>query len=133
MGLSDELIVFDETLSDSGENGSRLKASIVKADRDKSQARYVTLILKSVNETALGLINAAAQSLINVGRPLKNLLDDYQKPSKELVMNWKELEGASEAPIAQRMTETYKKIYYFIQMLQILSKAPEAPEGQSAV
>jgi hypothetical protein len=125
MEISDKLIVFDESLSDSGENGSRLKASILKADRDKSQARYVTLILKSVNEEAQGLIVAAAQSLIGVGKNLKSLIDDYQKPVKDLVMNWKELEGASEAPLAQRMADTYKKIYCFIQMLQLLLKTPE--------
>jgi hypothetical protein len=125
MNLSDELISFDETLSDHGENGSRLKAAIIKADRDKSQARYVTLILKSVNEEAQGLINTAAQALIGIGRSLKNLLDDYQKPSKELLINWKELEGASETPIVRRITDTYKKIYCFIQILQLLSKPPE--------
>jgi hypothetical protein len=126
MGLSDTLIAFDETLSDSGENGSRLKAAIVKADRDKSQARYVTIILKNVNEEAQGMINSAAQNLIVIGKNLKNLLDDYQKPGRELVMNWKELEMASEVPIAQRLAGAYKKIYYFIQMMQLLSKAPEA-------
>jgi hypothetical protein len=125
MGLSDELIAFDETLSDNGENGSRLKAAIVKADRDKSQARYVTLILGTVNEKAQAMINSAAQSLIAVGRNLKNLLDDYQKPTKELLMNWKELESASETPLGQQIADTYKKIYYFIQLMQILSKAPE--------
>jgi hypothetical protein len=125
MGLSDELIAFDETLSDTGENGSRLKSSIVKADRDKSQARYVTLILKSVNEEALGLINTAAQALIGVGKNLKTLLDDFQKPQRELLMNWKELEMASEAPLAQRIADAYKKIYYFIQMMQLLSKPGE--------
>ena len=125
MELSDKLIVFDETLSDDGENGSRLKAAIVKADRDKSQARYVTIILKNVNETARELINLASQSLIVVGKNLKALLEDYQKNSHELVINWKELEGASEVPLDQRITDTYKKIYYFIQIMQLLSKPAE--------
>jgi hypothetical protein len=131
MELSDKLIAFDETLSENGENGSRLKASILKADRDKSQARYVTLILKSVNEEALALINASAQALIGIGKNLKSLLEDYQKASRELVLNWKELEGASEAPIGQRMADTYKKIYYFIQMLQLLQKPPEPGNNPS--
>jgi hypothetical protein len=126
MGFSDELIAFDETFSDAGENGSRLKASVIKADRDKSQARYVTLILKNANETARTLINTAAQALIGLGKNLKNLLDDYQKPVRELILNWKELEGASETPLPQRIADTYKKIYYFIQLMQILSKTPEA-------
>jgi hypothetical protein len=125
MEISDKLIAFDETLSDDGENGSRLKASIVKADRDKSQARYVTIILDSVNEAALELINLAAQSLIVVGKNLKVLFEDYQKNPHALVINWKELEGASEAPLGQRMADTYKKIYYFIQIMQFLSKPAE--------
>jgi hypothetical protein len=125
MDLSDRLIDFDETLSDNGENGSRLKASIVKADRDKSQARYVTIILKSANEAAQELINEAAQSLIVVGKNVKGLLEDYQKTPHELIVNWKELEGASEAPLAQRIADAYKKIYYFIQMMQLLSKPAE--------
>jgi hypothetical protein len=126
MELSDKLIAFDETLSENGENGSRLKASILKADRDKSQARYVVLILKNVNDEAQGLINASGQALIGIGKNLKTLLEDYQKPTKELILNWKELEGASETPIGQRMADTYKKIYYFVQMLQLLMKTPES-------
>jgi hypothetical protein len=125
MELSDKLIAFDETLSDDGENGSRLKASIVKADRDKSQARYVTIILNSVNEAAQELINLAVQSLIMVGKNLKGLYEDYQKNPHELVINWKELESASEAPLGQRIADTYKKIYYFIQIMQLLSKPAE--------
>ncbi|MDR2160161.1 MAG: DUF5312 domain-containing protein [Treponema sp.] len=125
MELSDKLIAFDETLSDDGENGSRLKASIIKADRDKSQARYVTIILNSVNEAARELINLAAQSLIIVGKNLKGLLEDYQKNPHELIINWKELEGASEIPLGQRIADTYKKIYYFIQIMQLLSKPAE--------
>ncbi|MDR1617654.1 MAG: DUF5312 domain-containing protein [Treponema sp.] len=125
MELSDKLIAFDETLSDEGENGSRLKASIVKADRDKSQARYVTIILQSVNETAQELINQAAQSLIIVGKNFKGLLEDYQKNPHELVINWKELEFASEAPLGRRIADAYKKIYYFVQILQLLSRPAE--------
>jgi hypothetical protein len=81
--------------------------------------------LKNVNEEALGLINQSAQLLIVVGKNLKNLLDDYQKPSHELVMNWKELEGVSEVPIDQRIAGAYKKIYYFIQMMQFFAKPAE--------
>ncbi|MDR1239682.1 MAG: DUF5312 family protein [Treponema sp.] len=124
MGLSDELIAFDETLSDTGENGSRLKAAVIKADRDKSQARYVGLILKSVNESAQTLISVAARNLIALAKGLKILLEDYQKPSRELIMNWKEMEVVSESPIAQRMAGVYKKIYYFVQVLQLLVKNP---------
>jgi hypothetical protein len=125
MTLSDTIIAFDETFSDEGENGSRLKAAIVKADRDKSQARYITLILKTAGEEAQKMIMQSAQSLIIVGKNLKNLIDDHQKPRHDLLMNWKELEGASEEPLGQRMAAAYKKIYYFVQMMQFFASPPE--------
>jgi hypothetical protein len=118
MGISEQIMVFDEALADNGENGSRLKAAIVKADRDKSQAKYIRIILKSVNKEAQLMINGVAQALISMGRNLKGVLEDYQKTPRELIINWKELEAASETPIAQRITEIYKKMYFFVQMLQ---------------
>jgi hypothetical protein len=64
------------------------------------------------------MINTAAQNLIIIGRNLKTLLEDYQKKPAELIMNWKELESVSESPVVSRVTETYKRIYYFVQLLQ---------------
>ncbi|MDR2078819.1 MAG: DUF5312 domain-containing protein, partial [Treponema sp.] len=118
MAVSEQIMVFDEALADNGEHGSRLKAAIVKADRDKSQARYIKIILKTVNKEAQGMINGVAQSLITMGRNLKGVLEDYQKNPHELIINWKELESASETPIAQRITEIYKKMYFFVQLMQ---------------
>jgi hypothetical protein len=118
MAVSEQIMVFDEALADGGENGSRLKAAIVKADRDKSQAKYIRIILKTVNKEAQKMINGTAQALVTMGRNLKGVLEDYQKNPRELIINWKELEAASETPIAQRITEIYKKIYFFVQMMQ---------------
>jgi len=125
MDISDKLIAFDESMSDAGENGSRLKASIVKADRDKSQARYVTVILKTANEQAMELIKVSGLSLIAVCKSLKMLADDLQKPSHELLLNWKDLESVSESPLAQRISAAYKKVYYFVQMMQAFAGTGE--------
>jgi hypothetical protein len=121
MELSEKILVFDATLSDKGENGSRLKQSLAKVDRDKSQGKYIRIILKNVNNDAQRMINTAAQNLITMGRNLKSLFEDYQKKPAELIMNWKELEFASESPITSRITEDYKRIYYFVQLLQFYS------------
>ena len=131
MEMSDKLIVFDESMADGGENGSRLKASIVKADRDKSQARYVILILKTVNDQAIDMIKQSALSLIVLGKSLKTLLDDIQKPKHELLMNWKDLEGISEIPLTQRIAESYKRLYYFVQLIQAFA-GPAAPGEKPA-
>ncbi|MDR0586267.1 MAG: DUF5312 domain-containing protein [Treponema sp.] len=121
MGLSEKILVFDAALSDKGEHGSRLKQSLAKVDRDKGQGKYIRIILRTVNNDAQRMINTAAQNLIIIGRNLKTLLEDYQKKPAELIMNWKELESVSESPIVSRVTETYKRIYYFVQLLQFYS------------
>ncbi|QQO10761.1 DUF5312 family protein [Breznakiella homolactica] len=129
MGISEEILAFDEALSDNGENGSRLKAALAKVDRDKGQAKYIRIILKSVNEEAQKMIILSAQALIVIGKHFKGILEDYQKNPHELIMNWKEIESTSEEPIAQRITEVYKKIYYFIQMMQFFAR-PAGENGE---
>jgi hypothetical protein len=123
IAVSEQLTTFDEALADNGSNGSRLKAAIVKVDRDRGQAKYIRLILTTVNEEAEAMIKKAAQALISVGRNFKGLLDDYHKMPHELIVNWKELELSSEIPLTQRITASYKKIYYFVQILQLLTLA----------
>ncbi|MDR2184537.1 MAG: DUF5312 domain-containing protein [Treponema sp.] len=129
MAIADEILAFDEALADNGENGSRLKAAIVKADRDKGQAKYIGIILKSVNGEAQKMINRAANSLIVIGRNLKSILDDYPKNPHDLIINWKELESASESSLPQRITAVYKKLYAFVQIMQFFARPPEEEEA----
>ena len=131
MELSDALIAFDESMGDSGENGGRLKTAIVKADRDRGQARYVTVILNTVNEKAMDMVKESALCFIVLGKSLKALSDDLEKTTHELLVNWKELEAASEAPLDQRISAAFKKIYYFVQLLQAYA-SPAAAEQQQA-
>jgi hypothetical protein len=124
MELTEQILALDDTLSDKGDNGARLKGALLRVDRDKSQARYINSIIGNLNEEAQEIITTAAQALIIVGKHLKNLLDDFQKSPHELIMNWKELGSASRMPIGQRIAEAYKKINYFIQLMQFFSSAP---------
>jgi hypothetical protein len=120
MALSEELIAFDEALADNGGTGGRLKLALVKADRDKGQAKYVRLILKSLNEEAQATLVKGAKNLIVLGQNFKKVLEDGKKTPRELITNWKELEASSDAPLIPRITEAYKKIYYLVQLLQLL-------------
>ena len=129
MQIADKVVAFDESLADTGENGSRLKTSIGKVDRDKNQARYVSVILKNINDQAMELIKASALSLVVIGKSMKMLSDDYQRPSHELLINWKVLDGVSETPLKQRMANAYKKIYYFVQLIQIFSGSSAGEKG----
>ncbi|GHV40214.1 hypothetical protein AGMMS49546_13660 [Spirochaetia bacterium] len=127
MDLCEQLNAFDESLSDEGEYGSRLTAAIMKVGRDKSQVRHITFMLQEVNAQALDLINTTAQALIVICKNLKNIYDDYPKDSHDFILNWRELEDLSEASLFQQIADTYKRIYIFIQLLQIVSKPAEKP------
>jgi hypothetical protein len=115
----------DESLSEEGKNGPRLKAALLRVDRDRTQMRYIETIIDTVNEEALELINAAAQSLITIGKHLKVMVEDIQKNPHDLIINWKELASVSRSPIGQRIADTYKRINYFIQLLRLCTRPPE--------
>jgi hypothetical protein len=123
MEISNKLNVLDETLADNGEHGSRLKNAMLKAEHNKGSAKYVRVILNTVNDEAKEIINTAAQALILIGKNLKGVIDDYQKSPHELIINWKELESSSEASLIQRITLNYKRIYFLVQILQLLMQS----------
>jgi hypothetical protein len=123
MAVSEDLLQFDDSLADDGELGLRMRNALNRSDRNKEELRAVRPLLKDVNDRAQVLINRSAQSLIIVGRNLKTLLDDYAKTPHEVIINWKEIESASEAPIKERFGEVYKKIYYFVQLMQFFATA----------
>ena len=120
-----EIVHLDETLDEEGSNGPRLRAALLRVDRDKTQTRYINSIIGTINEEALNIVNRAVPSLIVVGKHLKMLLDDCEKKHSELVINWKELAVFSKTPLPQRITAAYKKINYFVQLMILETKSTE--------
>jgi hypothetical protein len=108
---------LDLSLSDAGSYGPRFRGSVGRAERDKTQARYANNIADELDDKALDLINQAVQGLVIVGKYMKNLLGDSQKTPPEIIINWKELGYFSKLPITQRLTDAYKKINYFVQLM----------------
>jgi hypothetical protein len=113
---------LDEVMAEDGSDGSRLRAAMLRIDRDKTQARYINTIIEKNNDEALEIINAAAQQFIIIGKHLKSLIDDVQKKHPELLINWRELNLASKEPIAQRMINDFKRLNYFIQLLHLCTQ-----------
>jgi hypothetical protein len=107
----------DLSLSDSGAYGPRFRGALSRAERDKTQARYANNIAEELDEKALELIKAAVQGLVVVGKHMKNLLGDSQKSPPEIIINWKELGYFTKLPISQRLSDAYKKINYFVQLM----------------
>jgi len=113
---------FDTVMSEDGADGSRLRAAMLRVDRDPTQARYINTIAAKVNDDALEIINGAVQSLIIIGKHLKNLIEDIQKKHPELLINWREINLASKEPINQRMVDSFKKINYFVQLMHLCTQ-----------
>jgi hypothetical protein len=122
MAASDALIEFDDSLADDGDMGSRLRMAMAKADRDKEQIKHLRNFLRDVNNKAVGIINQSASALISMGRTMKSLIEDFERSPHELVINWKEVDNASDGQIKDRMLDIYKKIYYFVQLMQYYVK-----------
>ena len=120
--ISDELLQFDDSLSDEGEIGAKIKNLVPKADRDPNSMSVLKQQIKDVNEKAQLLLKSSAQNLITVAKNLKQCLEDYQKQPYEILINWKELEGPFEGNVKEKIAGIYKTIYYFIQLLQYFVK-----------
>ncbi len=116
--LSDQLLKFDEALAEDGERGASIKNALHKADRDKSMMRILKNHLSEINSDALRIIKESAQNLISVAKYLKSVLEDHASKPPEMILNWREIETASDRGIDKSLGNIYRKIYYFTQLLQ---------------
>jgi len=119
LDLPAEINNLDELLSDDGSDGSRLKAALLRVDRDHTQARYINSIIDNINESALEFINSAAHHFTIIGKHLKSLSEDVQKKRPEMIVNWRELNMVSKNPLAQQVTDYSKRIDSFIKLMSL--------------
>ena len=122
LGMHAAISELDETLADEGANGSRLKASMLRVDRDSSQARYISSIIETVNSTAFEIIDTAIGHLTILEKHLKNLADDVQKKHPEVIINWKELNSVSRNPLLQEIAEDHRKLSCFVLLLKLCAQ-----------
>jgi hypothetical protein len=115
------ITVFDDSLGENGKTGVRLQVMLAKSDRDKSQIRHIKAILRDINREALEFIDTSAQALIVIGTTIKNALEDQKSGAGELIINWKELELMVETPLVKYLIVIHKRIFDFLQMIQLLS------------
>ncbi len=123
MSVSEELLKFDDSVGEEGILGSKLRTALKRSDRDKNSVVVVRQILKEINDKAKAMIDETAQNLIFIGKVLKSVLEDYKADPHEILLNWKEIDLASENKVTEVLTELYKKLYYFVQLLQIFVKS----------
>ena len=115
-------VEFDDKLSEVSEMGVKFRTLLSRMEREKEAGRQASKLLNDVNETALKLINISLKHIIVIGNNFKNIIADYDKPRRELIQNWKEIEQHSERPVREWLVEAYKKIYDFIMLMQLFTK-----------
>ena len=120
MSVAQAVSQFDDSLGEEGELGMKLKkASGRVVERDPATAKLLRQLLQEINERALAMINDSAQNLIVIGKVVKTLIEDLARERPEVLLNWKDLQGYSEQPLAPQLSAIYKRIYYFVQLMQM--------------
>lgn len=122
MQIAAKTVEFDEKLSEASDLGVKFRTLLSRMEREKEAGRQAAKLLGEVNETALKLINISLKHIIIIGNNFKNIIADYDKPRRELIQNWKEIEQHSDRPIREWLVEAYKKIYDFVLLMQLFIK-----------
>ncbi|MBN2653065.1 MAG: hypothetical protein JXR63_11860 [Spirochaetales bacterium] len=117
--LSDELMEFDNSLSEEFRRGAAIKAYTKLSERDKSGAAILERIVKEINEEAKQIVVESAQNLINLARILKTVIEDSKLKTHKYINNWKELEQAHKGDLVEDSMEVYRKIYDMVKLLQL--------------
>jgi hypothetical protein len=130
LASSEDLLKFDEACGEAGPFGMKIKKASPRAERDAAALRMLRDAVHDANKRVVTIIVGAAQILIGFGKTLKSLMDDYELPENrhQIIINWKEVDNDAEGAIKQMMSDLYKKIYYFVQLMQIYVK-PDNPGG----
>lgn len=122
MQIASKTVEFDEKLSEASDIGVKFRTLLSRMEREKEAGRQASKLLNDVNETALKLINLSVKHIIVIGNNFKTIISDYDKPRRELIQNWKEIEQHAEKPPREWLVEAYKKIYDFIMLMQLFIK-----------
>ncbi|MCQ2572961.1 MAG: DUF5312 family protein [Treponema sp.] len=118
LSISDQITSFDLSLAEEGTIGMKIKTLLPKIAHDPGAENIINRLVNDANETAKGFLVTATQDLIQIGKLLKQVIEDEQKPKHVLIQNWKELERFSDKPLLKFGIDIYKKIYLFVQLMQ---------------
>ncbi|MEM5947400.1 DUF5312 family protein [Spirochaetia bacterium 38H-sp] len=122
MDISQEVVALDESLGEEGERGTKIKHYLNRVSKEPAAKRFLRQYLDEINEKVRQIIIETAQNLIAIGKILKSLIEDHQAQGKQVLVNWREVENAYDGEIRDTMVDVYKKIYYFIKILQLFVK-----------
>ncbi|MDC7221055.1 MAG: DUF5312 family protein [Spirochaetales bacterium] len=123
MDFADQVVNFDNELADDANGGIRLKRYLRMASpQDRNSQNSLSTVIAEINDEAMAIIKKSTAGFISLGKMLKQLIEDYKQPNHQVIINWKELDARSDNHIEGLMTEIYKQLYHFVQLLQFTLK-----------
>ncbi len=116
--ISDRLEKFDNSLhedSDIGRNFKDMLGRIVLNDISSHHA--LQILMEKIDANALSIIQATTKGSVIFGRAFRYFIEDCQKHTKNYITNWTELIQTAEFPLKSRMLAEYKRMHYFVKLL----------------
>ena len=118
LDASDKISKFDARIAENGDLGIKIKNYLPRAEREKDARNIIHTALNDINGYAKEFIVDGYKNLVSFARTTKMLLEDQNKTSENIVINWKEVERFAEHDVRQMGVDVYKKIYSFAQLMQ---------------
>lgn len=122
MQLSTKVVEFDDQFKPGSDISVKFRTLLSRMEREKEAGRQLQKMLDSANEMAFKIISMTVKHLVVIGNNFKDVIEDHEKTTSDLIHNWKEIEKYSERPIDEWLKESYKKIYDFIMLMKVLAK-----------
>jgi hypothetical protein len=114
------LLALEQSLGENGTEGPRLRTTLLKSGKNQSQLKHLNSMLQWINNEVWEILSGTAEALILLGRQFKDILLDAKKEGI-YITNFRELQKESDPPLTQRLVVTYKRIYTYLQIQQILT------------
>ncbi|MBR7063577.1 MAG: hypothetical protein IKI31_00225, partial [Treponema sp.] len=96
LSVSDSITEFDTAMAEDGKVGIKIKTLLPRTSHDKDASAVINRLVNDSNNEARQYIMVSMRNLITVGKTIKALIDDHQKKAPEMIINWKEVEHASD-------------------------------------
>ncbi len=116
--VSEAIAKFDADLAGDGDIGRKIRAVLLRADKDRKALADLRPLLQRVNDTARGMLGSARNHFVALAKVLKLVYDDSARPHPEEVVNWADLQAGTDRDLRGLVAAAYKRIYNFMQLMQ---------------
>lgn len=117
-----QVTAFDESLSEAGKTGQRIKVLFLSMKKDKKAAMALNDLVEEVNKEAKGVIGEMIVHIKNIYTIFQAIDATYHEQSKKLMLNILDFDGGKTSASVTRIKGFGQEIVLFLNTLKSLSK-----------